>query len=404
MSKDFLIALKYQNGLPSAPSGPFLKEVGMYHKFDEVSEFRTSTLEKNYVWQPHFGPDLGVKIDLVDQEAILANPGQQVVDQSDLRYLTGTVEKGRGKLRKVDQKSKPWWLRDTTYIDNNIFNAPAKVKEGVLKNNAARISKIKDKMDPLSLDAAQASFDDVQRTVNNIITQKSGQKRKVSRVLNILPLLYSLGPDEDAGDGHLAPCKSHALVRFDEDPASHTVTVKSEASQQDVTASAVSGAEIAEDEKKWLRMKEGIITNLRQSVKRSDVGKGHTLEVSLVAPVETEARTEAEDSEGSGSVANEETRKSAQAQAQGELFHWVKDYRMDVQDTHITDSFLFVMPSKGSPPTAQNATPSASSSSGVSAGVQQGEVRFLPVSTRMDLKKMPMEDSQPHECLVLKER
>ena len=40
----FLIDLQFQNTLPNAPSGPFLRKLGLYHKFDQFAAFTTSTL------------------------------------------------------------------------------------------------------------------------------------------------------------------------------------------------------------------------------------------------------------------------------------------------------------------------------------------------------------------------
>jgi len=123
---EFIIKLKFANNLPNAPSGPFLKSIpyvnnGSYSSLydNKFPEYRTSTLEKGYTWQPHFGPDLGIQLDLVDQDSILETD-HQTVDQSDLKYLTGSVDSGRAKLAQLDQ-SKPLWLRNTTYMENNLF-------------------------------------------------------------------------------------------------------------------------------------------------------------------------------------------------------------------------------------------------------------------------------------------
>ena len=34
-------------------------------------EYKISTLEKSFIWQPNFGLDMGINLDLVDQESIL---------------------------------------------------------------------------------------------------------------------------------------------------------------------------------------------------------------------------------------------------------------------------------------------------------------------------------------------
>ena len=67
----FLFSLKFQNTLPNAPSGPFFKKVPLYSVMNPLKEYKVSTLEKSFIWQPNFGLDMGVNLDLVDQESIL---------------------------------------------------------------------------------------------------------------------------------------------------------------------------------------------------------------------------------------------------------------------------------------------------------------------------------------------
>jgi hypothetical protein len=111
---EFLCVPQFQNTLPNAPSGPFLSKFGMMQSFSELNVYHTSSLEKSYVWQPHFGPDVGIKLDLVDQDSILSPDGNinHLLDHSDLKYLANTSERKRFMENSQDLS----WLRQTTYL------------------------------------------------------------------------------------------------------------------------------------------------------------------------------------------------------------------------------------------------------------------------------------------------
>jgi len=57
----------------------------------QYATYQISSLEKSCIWQPHYGPELGLKLDLVDQESILptdTNNAKNVIDVNEIRYLT----------------------------------------------------------------------------------------------------------------------------------------------------------------------------------------------------------------------------------------------------------------------------------------------------------------------------
>ena len=72
-ASEFICQPQFHNSLPNAPCGPYFKQVDLLHPYADFATYRASSLEKNYVWQPHFPPDLGIRLNLVDQESIL-NP------------------------------------------------------------------------------------------------------------------------------------------------------------------------------------------------------------------------------------------------------------------------------------------------------------------------------------------
>lgn len=352
---EFLISLKYHNNLPNAPSGPFLKNINILQSLDEFPEFRTSTLEKGYVWQPHFGLDLGVKLDLVDQDAILfqeKNNAAPILDQSDLKYLTSTVEKNRGKTKQIDQSSKPWWLRNTTYMENNLYNVgrvKAIAAESAKEISAKKKDNIDYDVDMLSTSYINDSFDLTARTLARLVAENA--KRKVLRDLPVVPMESA----ELSVPAFLG--KNHSLVRFDEDPVV-LATEEGYSSSSSTSAPA-----------KRRRVDVGVITNLRQAVK-SEHTRNAALEVSLVSPL---VQTTSETSNGNFNV--KEVR-----------YGWVKDYRMDIQQSKVNDSFLFVY-----------------SVGGVSSSGNDDSVQYFPIGSRIDMKKMNPEDSLPHECIVVPE-
>jgi hypothetical protein len=365
---EYILNLKFRNSLPSAPSGPFLKNVNLAHTFDEFPEYCTSTLEKNYICQPHFGPDLGIKLDLVDQEAILAQDKAGFLDQSDLKYLSTVADKGRGKAKHIDESDKPWWLRNTTYMENNLYNvAKVKSKTAIASEviSAKRPALDYDR-DMLTTSFINDSFDLVSKTVSSLIA-----KNGTSKLVSDLPLVPI---DGDVLNGIQFTDRLHSLVRFDEDPVVSTHPGKGEASHTS----------------KRRRVDSGLITNLRQTAKSEEL-RNEVLEVSLVSPLAAHPATSTQ----SQSQLTEEAGAES-----GVHYGWVKDYRMNVQHIQLQDSFLFVVQRDASEGHSSNN--GSNSGSADSDGSKQAE-HYFPVRARVDMHKMNPEDSRPHDCVVLKE-
>jgi len=352
VQEEFLISLKFQNNLPNAPSGPFLKNINILQSLEEFPEFRTSTLEKGYVWQPHFGLDLGVKLDLVDQDAILYNEKVPVLDQSDLKYLSGAGDKNRGKTKQIDQSSKPWWLRNTTYMENNLYNVgrvKAIAAESSKEVSAKRKADVDYNVDMFSTRFINDSFDLTAKTVAGLVAKNA--KSKVVREMPVVPMDYS---DLDVIQFF---AKKHSLVRFDEDP---TVASTGTGADEGYSSSSSTAATPANKKRK---VDAGLITNLRQTVKSEELKNAVNLEVSLVSPLVS---------------------TTSEVAANESMYSWVKDYRMDVAHSQLCDSFLFVYKNS-------------------SEGGNAGSVQYFPIQARVDMKKMNPEESLPHECIVIKE-
>lgn len=375
----YLLELKFRNNLPSAPSGPFLKTVQVVQSLSEFPEYCTSTLEKNYIWQPHFGPGLGIKLDLVDQEAILAQDKAGLLDQADLKYLMHNTDKGRGKAKHIEDSDKPWWLRNTTYMENNLYNV-AKVKSKAAL--AAEIMPAKRPAvdydrDMLTTSFINESFVLVSKTVAALVA-----KNGTNKLLNDLPLVPLTG---EALNGVQIADRMHSLVRFDEDPLVSGINGGGEEGYSSSSSNAPAG--------KRRRVDTGLITNLRQTQKVDGL-RSESLEVSLVSPlVVSGGSAQSQSSAEEGAAEGKEEREVR--------YGWVKDYRMEVNQ--LQDSFLFVVRSDA---LGTAAGPSASANGNNNGNGQEGgagAVQYLPVRARVEMHNVNPEDARPHDCLVVPE-
>ena len=348
---EFVIRLKYSNNLPNAPSGPYLKAIPYIHYgsysslFDnQFPEYHTSTLEKGYTWQPHFGADLGIQLDLVDPEAILASEaGNPSLDQSDLKYLTGSVDTGRSKLAQLDQQSKPMWLRNTTYMENNLFNR-SKEQSNAAKGIQPRINALllTQRKEMLSADFIDESFSLVEGAVANLISKAT--KLKMRRVMPLLPC--------DAAIRHsgasVTDVKSHSFVLFDEDPSINDPS----------------------NPTKKRKISDGIITNARRRQSKDGSKLQNDLDVSLV------------------SALHDDTTAAWDGSSWME-YRWVKDYRMEMQTNEHKDCFVFVY----------NKHLSDEGSSSFPLNME-----YYPIDTRIEMKKLNRDESLPHDALVKRDQ
>eukprot|EP01038_Epipyxis_sp_PR26KG_P004692 gene4692-6589_t len=366
---NFLCNLKYHNTLPDAPSGPFFKEIQLFHSFQDYSEYKVSTLEKSFVWQPHFGPDLGLNLDLVDQDAILVQEpdksqlqyvSQPTLDQSELKYLNGTmIEKSRGgaPTRKIDEKSKPWWLRNTTYLENNLYS-DSKYRGGehlYLQHEAAKKKILDDPdYDPFEIESINKSFDIVDKTVE--ILKNSNKKRVCEWSVPILPL---------ANNGE-AFHRNYQFSRFDESPY------------------VVFDSEVIDDNKRKRTIDNSLITQIRHSTIKatdnSDIVQANDFRVSLLAQIP-------HDEENKTIESDDDTK-----------YDWVKDYRMEVvvaSNTKLSENqlpaehFVFLISDERKNSGINN-----------SNDISNVSVSYLPIKSTVELRRLDPENSKPIEAIV----
>eukprot|EP01040_Poterioochromonas_malhamensis_P002384 gene2384-2531_t len=340
---NFVINLPYRNKIPPAPYGPYFKTIDILTSLkDEVPEYRTSTIEKNYVWQPHFGPDVGINIDLVDHDSILvadANAQANIHpdDRKYINYVSNDKVKGKYQKSSFDQQSKPWWLRNTTYLENNPFNKSSTLKE---ENPKHRTRDLKKKLaDPLleqfSIEYIDKTFSLTDETVQRLQNQNKDKKKLVSSK-PIMPLF------EGDNTGR-SKKRLHSLVRFDEDPK--------------FVVNAVSGA--GEGKFKKYKIDDSIATNVRDPVSKDNTTTAKGVDITLVAPV-------AED-------------ENYSRNKEEHLYEWVKDYRMEVHQDAPNSNFVVIVDEENQ------------------------KVHYLAIDSRIDMKKLTLDQSIPQDCLVIRE-
>ncbi len=387
--KDFLISFPFKNNLPSGPYGPYFRNIETLTCLKDFPEYRTSTVEKNYIWQPHFGPEVGIKLDLFDAESMLVTDQsqQQKLDALDKKVIHNIKSDVKGnKTKFLDQENKPWWLRNTYYLENNPFNTASKYKDEDLVEKSKDVKeKFTDpKRDVFSKEFADHSFKAAKETIQKL--KEKTPKRKIAWSCPILPIQF---PSVDEFE---ETKKAHSLVRFDEDPVLHLLPLDSTG----VKHALVSEEELAV---KRRRVQESIVLNARESLHRDDSGKhSHTYDVTVVIPKETTTSTGAkkgkselydllgdsdEEEEGNKMEIEGEENKDTTEKEKG--YEWLKDYRMEIKDRNLEDSFMILIEApKGSNGTAQKAASAV----------------YFSVHSRIDMKKLHLDVSEPHDCVV----
>jgi hypothetical protein len=219
---------KFKNDLPTAPSGPFFQKVPLSHSKKDYGAYRAgASLEKNYIWQPHLGPDVGMGLNLVDPAEILikSDPSHKpLVPPEDQKYLVNAADTRSHKGSAVDQH----WLRKTEYVASDLFRR--------------RDQRHKDKT---SIDAENMSSKVKKRTIDedfDAVREKvaiMGKANKVAKIEWVSDFL----PDLDRWESKFT------LASFAENPSKPGTASQSQQSQ--------SGGDEDDDNDR------GLITNIR---------------------------------------------------------------------------------------------------------------------------------------------
>jgi hypothetical protein len=284
----FVCFRQFSNSLPNAPSGPFFrpKKIDAQESFEKYAKYEVSSLEKSFIWQPHFGADVGINLDLVDQDAMLMYVPNQVMDPGDMKFLQ-VADSTRKKSRGGDLiTEKPWWLRNTTYLENNLF----KVNTRELPTQGSKT--IRPVSDPLSIPVIDASFTEVEKTLKAQIEQN--KDKQLEWCVDFVPTSL---------DSKIL----FSLIRFDEDPRKLVSDVNKK------------------DEGKR-KVRKSLLTNARMS-KEGD-GRKEGVLVSLVASTDPQIQP----SENSGEAAH---------------FDWISDFKMDSRPAEADDYLIVLTESNG---------------------------------------------------------
>lgn len=380
---DFICIPQFHNTIPSAPSGPYLKNLDQQNRYQDFAVYKTSSLEKNYIWQPHFGPDLGLRLDLVDQEAIL-NPisirNEDAIDASEMRLLKGDApDRGRGKLRSLEGGEKPWWLRNTTYLENNLYSSVVQTSNNDFKR--PRVGEVF----VSGIETFISSFDSVEVNVKKLA--REAREKLGTQIEWSIPIL----PSEDVSNYFV-------LARFDEDP---DTTLNRPPVEVEVEGEETSPT--------FNEAMYGILANIKQrnpdeentktsmtSFYTSFVLPSDDKYVPLVSPVEGAAvsanesgeekdaltATENNESESSAPKTEDDVKPSGtMINSNSMLYKWMKNFSMDV-NTKQDDSFILTI----------DVPSGAASASASSEKVTRGSVSYHPVRSKLLLKKVTNSD------------
>ena len=197
---EFLCNISFKNTLPPAPSGPFFKQVDLARRHENFAEYHVSSLEKGYVWQPHFDRRVNIDLDLVDQDAILQPQDSQAdrdaADKEVTMYLSGVTGERAGRSNaKKEHQANHWWLRDTLYFDNKLDRNSHRTS----KRDSDKTVEVDQIIDPCDTGVISATF----------ASAIEGDSKLEANVEWSVPFLPSVSVEQD---------KLYSLARFEEDP------------------------------------------------------------------------------------------------------------------------------------------------------------------------------------------
>ena len=444
LKTDFITHPEFLNTLPSAPCGPYFLDNTFTPSFEKYAEYKTSTLEKAYIWQPHL-IEAGVKLDLVDPESVLIPNKVPPLHPMDAKYLQTTVTTTstnsiRNKKRKVSNDEKPWWLRNTVYLENNLYNQrrPA-IKEEVTTTTDIMIK------NPFSTSFILESFDYIK---NEELYHSTLKKFKSNCTINdiewsipilpdvlLTPSLYPTLSDRTPTIQRSATEEPPIPVRFDED-ITKLISQKTSVIIDSTTTGGtgcVGGLGLGAGVGQLLDAKRSIITNTRRSDKGAIVINENSLNISLVAPPLTTTHTHTTTSNTIISNTTPTTSKPAKSSLTVELFgdddeeeeevgkevevaekqgmdgdeskgmvekegmaedekeggipyKWVSDFKMEISKSKANDEYLLRIIT---PPTTTTTTEE-----------EEARAEYWPVRSRIELKRLPVEEWRVCETTV----
>lgn len=122
IDSNFVCLPIFHNDISDIPVGPFFTGMQLLHSHEDLAAFNISSLEKSYTWRPHF-EHAGLKLDLVDQDEVYApdyTGSKPTLHPADARLVSN---KHQASKLTFDKTNKPWWLRNTVYLENNLYKS-----------------------------------------------------------------------------------------------------------------------------------------------------------------------------------------------------------------------------------------------------------------------------------------
>lgn len=224
-----------QNTLPAVSTGPYVTDIPVVMNFDRIGAYRQSTLERTYQWQPHLGFDVGLQLDLVDQDAIApdtrpdSNGNISMIDRRIVQAAGGVAVGGGGAgtdgaVRTRDGRvlfgnHKPWWLRAPIHLENNLYDNTNKSSGSALVvGGDALLKKLKAVTGDVAEDdrvfipaVADQSFRDVEE---QLALRREALQQEEQWSLDMVPHLELQDGGSSAGSGG----RLYSFVRYEEDP------------------------------------------------------------------------------------------------------------------------------------------------------------------------------------------
>jgi hypothetical protein len=421
-TKDFTVNFQFRNTLPNPMAGPFFQKMEMLTFLPHL-EYKIPSLESKYLWKPVADPFVGIKVDFPDQDSFITKDKTQqpdLMDPADQKLLFSSKKMKRNVANPLKRASssdeKPFWLRDTTYLENNPFNRAQYSKDNdssnlqrkkhlaALKVADAAAAENPHCQNPYSIAAIEASFIALQTTLAAMrdgshpsctisastnssslsSSQNGGKKRKVVGIYPIVPLssypsssstVPTTTPSK-AQEQEYSNLKSVELIRYDEDI--HQLTVLQEEDEMRAT-----------NKKRKYQVDHALILPHRHTKQtehtdhdppfgsldnnntNNNANASNQYQCSVVAPLIKEEIDPTE--EGGG-------REGGGEEDDENAYHWVRDYRIDPADrtTYLEDSYVMCL------------------------SKETKAVYFLPIEHRREMKKLAYEQSKPQNIQVVR--
>jgi len=411
---EFLCVPPFQNSLPMVPMGPYFKMSSSVRPFNEFATYKMTSLERNYVWQPHYGPDLNIKLDLVDQDSILVSDKTSTLPgslASETRGVSVGLDRPRPSRGANHHGKKYSWLKNTIYLTNDLGESVKRRKEEKSLSEESKTPSTDELESNLfSADFINKSFEVIEfQTKTSLLKKRQREmqdererekEKKPTTVEWIMPIIpdailwrhdltflqFDENPEESFTSETAAtpttttptptpttpitpavPTPSTPIPTTPTSPTTLTTDLDTEISASEPTSRTPSQSVSHSSAMRVNRVLHGLLTNIRPFV--SDVTAGNTdyIATSLIAPeIERINETKTSLISGSSTVSDEVE------------YQWLRDYSTYIRASsgHMDGSFLFQV------------------------DTNSNQALYCPFSTRLEMRRMKIQDSDEHTATV----